>query len=214
MKKLAVLLTILILIACTQINPLPPVDINTECFGFTDAETILSVNPCLEGPFSTDNSIGIIQAVPVSWSIANILKNVNGYADQYTERAKIECDSFRCSFDLYNSVVGINGYWGYYQEVNLVPGCKLYKATGRSWINDPPNAGNYVMNFYLDTELIGNEIIPMQDEFQLIYSVDIPLAGEYTIQFMIQSLWATPGHESTIDLISLGLLEVDSGYCE
>jgi hypothetical protein len=202
-------------VSCTAYIP-PPTDTPQECFGFdpNGEFEIVSDNYCLDGPFTVSSDIGIIQAVPDGFKMVNRLENADGYADEYTERARIKCDTYSCEIQIHNSVVGINGYWGYRQAVNVEPGCHLIKATGLGGVNDPPNAMNYQLLVYVNDELIGQTTFPMQDEFAEIFPVWISQGGDITYTVLVGVAFASPGHNSYVDLLGLGMLAVSDGHCE
>ena len=213
LTKIIALSLLLFVIGCA--GSLPSEDTSpVSCFGFQpDDFPIVSDNYCLDTPWTTAN-VGLIQAVPDGFEIVNILENADGFQDEYTDRARIECDQYSCQFQLHNGVVGLNGTWGYEQTVEVEAGCHLVKATGYNSTNDPlaANEMNYFLLGYVNDEQIGAPIIATQGPFEIIFPVMLE-SGEVTFTVLVAVGWATPGHNSYLDLIGLGLLAVPDGYC-
>lgn len=183
------------------------------CWGISDSDDVVSYNPCLRGPYITDQNQGIIQAVPDGWQIYNSITNADIVQDEYSAYARITANGFGLTFELHNGKLGIDGKWGYWQNVNLQPGCYLLKVSGHGWINDPPNGSHYAINCYLDDVLLSQQVLPMQEQFQLIYPFKIDLSARYMVRWTLQAMWASAGHGSMVDITSAAVLAVDSGYC-
>lgn len=206
---------IIVLIVLSACAPTPDIPLETPvvaCYGFTDGLPILSANPCLRGPYTTDTSIGIIQAVPDGWTIHNVLANADGNVDDTTGLARITASAV--TMELHDAVNGVNGAWGYSQDVNLSPGCHLWKVSGRGWINNPPHPDNYVIAMYVDGVLVGGGEFPMQDEFEMTAPFTVEHTGSYNIRFAVSALWGSSGSSSTVDILGAGVLEVSDDYCD
>lgn len=196
--------------------PQPTMTDDQRCFGFDpDIDEIVSANYCLDDGWTVANR-SIIQAVPDSFFLINVLENVDGYADDYTDRARIECDEYSCQFQVNNGVGGIDGAWGYGQVVDVEQGCYLIKVSGHSWVNDPKisNVMNYSLTAYVDDEPVGEGVYDTQGTFEAIFPIEIVHRREITYSVLIGVGWATPGHNSYIDLIGLGLIAVPDDYCK
>lgn len=215
MSKIIVFSLLLFVIGCTATQPVD--NDPAPCFGFDpDGEfEIVSENYCLDAPWTVDDDDGLIQAVPDGFEIVNIQENADGYADEYTDRARIECDQYSCEFQLHNGVTGLNGAWGYRQMIDLQVGCYLLKVSGRGWTNDPKTANvtNYFLMGYVNGEQIGAPIISTQGAFEIIFPVMLE-SGPVTFSVLVGIGWATPGHNSYLDLQGVGLLAVPDGFCE
>ena len=209
MRKLIIIL-LLFVIACA---PTPSVDTG-GCYGFTDGEQVVSANHCLQPPYTVDTEIAIIQAVPDGWQLINELVNADGVKDKHTARARITANGFGITYQLHNGVFGIDGRWGYGQMIELDAGCYLLKVSGRNWINDPPNSQNFGLSGWFDAALISQQVLPVQDGFELIYPFEVVIAGEYPVRWSLDSLWGSAGHGSKVDILGAGVLSVDAGYCE
>ena len=210
------LVIILLLLVMAYVLTAPETSI-PDCFGFDpDGEfEIISVNYCLDAPWTTTSRDGLIQAVPQDFEIVNIQENADGYADNWTGRARIECDQYSCEFQLHNGVTGINGAWGYRQTVEVEAGCHLIKASGRNWTNDPKtqNVENYYLLGFINGEQVGAPIIVTQGDFEIIFPMMLE-AGEVTFDILVGVAWATPGEVSYLDLEGIGLLAVPDGFCD
>ena len=187
-----------------------------RCFGFDpDTDVIVSDNYCLDVGWTVDAHNSIIQAVPDSFSLINKLENVDGYADDGTAPARIECDDYSCQIQVHDSVTGIDGLWGYEQTIAVDPGCYLIKVSGHSWVNDPKirHELNYTISAYIDDQQVGEDVYRTQGTLEAIFPVMVEATQQITYSVMIGVSWATPGHNSYIDLIGLGLLAVPDDYC-
>ena len=198
-------------VATTQvIATLTPV----VCFGFDPTQDdIISDNYCLDGPFTVDADVSILQTVPDRFEIVNILETIDGYPDEYTDRARIECDRHSCEFRLNNGVNGIDGSWGFSQIIDVEPGCKLIKASGHAWVNDPPNEVNYAILVYVNDDLIERVGINQQGDFEIIVPILIRQNGAIKFSVLVSVAYATPGHNSNLELFGAGMLDVDNDYC-
>ncbi|HEB27973.1 MAG TPA: hypothetical protein ENI05_09395 [Porticoccus sp.] len=182
-------------------------------YGFRGTADVVSYNPSLSGPYTTNNALSIIQAVPDGWQIHNNLVTADGVSDKYSDYARITTNGFGLTIQPHNEVRGINGKWGYSQDVELSLGCYLLKVTGYNWVNNPPDPHNFVISGYVNNALISQQRIPPQSGFELIYPFKADVPSIYTIKWMIEALWATAGHNSKIDILGAGVLKVDDGYC-
>ncbi|HEB26895.1 MAG TPA: hypothetical protein ENI05_03820 [Porticoccus sp.] len=209
MRRLVIILLLLVAACAPQLS-IPTGD----CYGFTGDEQVVSANHCLQPPYTIDTSNPIIQAVPDGWQLTNELVNADGVRDKYTDRARITSNGFGLTFELHNGLFGIDGRWGYMQDVTLTPGCYLLKVSGHGYINDPPNQTNYAISGYFDEALISQQLLPLQSGFELIYPFSIVDENTYPIRWMVDALWGSAGHGSQVDILSAGVLSVDSGYCD
>lgn len=209
MNKIRFAIIILIFIAACTSAPLPG-----DCYGFTGDEPIVSTNHCLKPPYTVDTDNPVIQVVPDGWALVNELVNADGVRDEYTDYARITANGFGLNFELHNGVWGIDGKWGYEQDIIFKRGCYLLKVSGRNFVNDPPRQDNYAVSGYFDEGLISQQVIPAQSGFELIYPFEVATPGEYPVRWSIDALWGTAGHGSRIDILGAGVLIVDSGYCE
>lgn len=208
MNKIRLVIIILMFIAACI--PAPQTD---DCYGFTDGQEIVSTNHCLQSPYTVDTGNPVIQAVPDGWTLVNELTNADGVRDEYTAHARITSNGFGLTYELHNGVWGIDGKWGYEQDIIFKRGCNLLKITGWNGVNDPPHSYNFAVSGYFDEGLISQQVIPAQSGFELIYPFEVTTPGEYTIRFMIEALWASAGHGSKIDILGAGVLSVENGYC-
>ena len=211
MNKFIVLLLVL-LIACMPDIDTP--DNDMSCFGFDGDYPIVSANPCLDGPWTDNPKDAIIQSVPDGWQLTNILENADGVEDDLTAPFPIECDEYSCTIEFHNSVTGIDGITQLDQDIEFEPGCKLWKVTGFSQINDTRNENNFVVSAYVDGEIISQQELPRQGEFELIYPFMIEEGGSHNVSVQIAALWGTAGHGSKFHLIGLGILEVPADFCD
>lgn len=189
---------------------------SSDCYGFTDGEQVVSENHCLQPPYSVDTNNPVIQLIPDGWTIHNILQNADGYKDEHTGTSRITSEGAGLTFQMHNGVNGVDGQWGYSQNVKLSPGCYLLKVSGRGWINDPlpGHETNFVINGYFDEGLLQQELLQRQDGFQIIYPFVVVERGTYNLRWMVQGLWGSAGDSSKADVLGAGVLAVDSGYCE
>ena len=192
---------------------MPPSAID-DCYGFTDGEQVVSANHCLQPPYTVDTDIAVIQVVPDGWQLINELVNADGVKDKQTARARITSNGFGITYEIHNGVFGIDGRWGYGQMVELDVGCYLLKVTGWNWINDPPNSHNFGLSGWFDAGLISQQVLPVQDDFELIYPFEVTVAGEYPIRWSLDALWGSAGHGSKVDILGAGVVSVDDAHCE
>lgn len=221
-RLIALILIIVVLLAgCGEqgavVFTATPADEEAQrCFGFDpDVDVIVSDNNCLDDGWTVDHDISIIQAVPDSFSLVNKLENVDGYVDDGTAPARIECDKYSCQIQVHDGVSGIDGLWGYEQTLTVDPGCYLIKVTGHSWINDPRtgNILNYALTAYIDDQQVGEGVYHTQGALEEIFVVLVGSRREITYSALVGVGWATPGQSSYVDLIGLGLLAVSDDHC-
>lgn len=211
MNKFILVIFILLLgVACSSPRVSPPV---IPCPYLSDFP-LVSTNPCLNGPYGTNTSNTVVQAIPDGWQIKNNLVNADGYKDEWSQATYIIPNEMGLEVWLNNGVVGINGHTQFVQSIELEPGCHLGKGDIFGRNNDPPHADNFALSFFLDDELVSQQILPLQGAKELIYPFVIETSGSYKVTFSIDVLWATSGHNGHIVLRALGVMRVPNDYCQ
>ena len=184
-------------------------------YGFKPKDVIVSRNVSLSAPYEHSYVDGTLRVVPDHWQLHSYALCADNVPDQYSDHARILPNAIGLTFLPHNEEIGIDGKWGFSQTIDLQPGCYLLKVTGRNWINDPKqgNILNYIISGWIDGALLSKQMIPHQSAFEFIYPFPVDVAGSHDVKWLVEVLWATPGHNSKIDIYGAGVLSVDSGHC-
>jgi len=186
-----------------------------NCVGLDPTMTIISGNPCLQdAKVSTENDVH--QMVPDQYTLYSVptirMEDRSIVTDDYSAHALISCGDDGCLIDVHNGLMGVDGIWGYTQEIDY-QGCALLKLTTNERINDPifGQMKNYSANFYIDGELVWFGLGKRQGIREYTYAT--VLSGTHEITMSYQVAFATPGEGSELFFYSWAVYAAD-GWCE
>lgn len=188
-----------------------------SCAGLPgDGFVIQNSNPCLVGQVRVSADDGTAQCRPEQFDVYSVSQNIEGYPDEYSAHAPIECNGGGFTFP----VTHINGEWGFTTKpTTLDAGCYIAKLTGTTVIDDPDHPNNYMAGGYLQIAGARGQVelkrqpLALNANFELIwpFTVNTPASILSTMTIIVGWGTALPGSEIVVHTVSISSAPV--GYC-